>query len=95
MLCLEEMKAHLVYEEDHMPVTNMVALPYLRAWRVYRGLMQEELATLAGVTPATISRLENGAPARLGTVAKLATALGLTREELMRAQPGEDIRGAA
>jgi transcriptional regulator with XRE-family HTH domain len=78
-----------------MAATNMVSLPQLRAWRLYRGLMQEELAEKAGVTPATISRIENGAPARLGTVAKLAAALGITREHLLRAQPGEEKRGAA
>jgi len=37
-----------------------VEIPYLRAWRMWRGLSIQELAKLAGVSVTTISRLENG-----------------------------------
>lgn len=70
-------------------------LPYLRAWREWRGMSQEELSRKAEVTPATISRLENGAVARFGTIAKLATALQITREQLMRSDPSKELHGVA
>lgn len=69
---------------------NAITLPYLRAWRFRRGLLQSELATKAGVTPATISRLEQGGKVRLGTVARLAEALGISREELLHSEPKKD-----
>lgn len=64
-------------------------VPYLRAWREERALQQDELGARAGLTATTISRLEHGATARLGTIGKLATALGITREQLLRSQPTE------
>lgn len=69
-----------------------IPLPYLRAWREWRGITQDELKDLSGVTVATISHIENGAPARLDTIRRLAEALKIEREDLMRKQP-ED-RGA-
>lgn len=78
-----------------MSSTKGTPLPYLRAWREWRGMSQEELSRVAEVTAATISRLENGAVARFGTIAKLATALQITREQLMRSDPGKDMHGAA
>ena len=78
-----------------MNISKGTPLPYLRAWRERRGMSQEELSRLAEVTPATISRLENGAIARFGTIAKLATALQITREQLMRSDPGKELHEAA
>ena len=49
--------------------------PRLRYWRERRFLTQEQLAERAGVTSATISRLEQGQSARLTTLVKLAKAL--------------------
>lgn len=78
-----------------MPVTKGVKLPYLRAWREWRGISQEELKALSGVTVATISRIENGSPARFETIGKLSTALQITREQLLHTEPGKEIHGAA
>lgn len=66
-----------------------IQLPHLQAWRLWKGLLQQELAEQSGVTQATISRIENGGEARLGTIAKLAKGLGISREQLLHAQPGE------
>jgi transcriptional regulator with XRE-family HTH domain len=50
----------------------------LRALREAAELTQFELAFLAGTTPATISRLENGHRApNLATVFRLSSALGV------------------
>ncbi|MBF6589883.1 MAG: helix-turn-helix transcriptional regulator [Ktedonobacterales bacterium] len=62
-------------------------LPYLRAWRAYRVLSQRELQELSGVAKTTLIRVENGAPATTATIAKLATALNVTREQLVREDP--------
>lgn len=74
---------------------NAITLPYLRAWRIRRGLLQAELAERAKVTPATISRLETGGKVRLGTVARLAEALGVSREDLLHSEPKKDRVPAA
>jgi len=71
-----------------------VPLPHLREWREWRGLTQEELKDASGVTVATISRLENGMPARLDTVRRLAGALTIGREQLMRTHPQPGDRPA-
>jgi DNA-binding XRE family transcriptional regulator len=63
-------------------------VPYLKAWRDWRLLTQKELADKAKVSEATIVSIENGANARLITIRKLATALGITAEELAREMPG-------
>lgn len=77
-----------------------VPLPYLRAWREYRGLSQRELGQRAAITEgpraergahvggSTIARIETGAQrAKWATVGVLARALGITREQLMREEP--------
>ena len=66
-----------------------IPLPYLRRWRDRQFLTQKELAEKAGITYATISRIENGAGAKLSTIARLANALGITREQLIRTHPEE------
>jgi transcriptional regulator with XRE-family HTH domain len=65
----------------------LIPLPYLRAWRAWRALSQRELEEMSGVAKSTIIRIENGAPATTGTIAKLSKALDLTREQLMREDP--------
>jgi transcriptional regulator with XRE-family HTH domain len=64
-------------------------LPSLRHLRVQRALHQEELANMAGVSMATLWRIETGRPATLDTVRKLADALGVSPAELQRQPPAE------
>jgi transcriptional regulator with XRE-family HTH domain len=78
-----------------MPAAKGLTVPHLRGWRLYKGLEQEELGRLAGVTPTTISRLENGATARIGTIRRLAEALKIDREELLHSKAPEGERPAA
>lgn len=58
-------------------VTDSPTRPTLRDLRKALGLTQDELASAAGVTRATVNRLENGRPASIEfeTVRQLATAL--------------------
>lgn len=73
-----------------------VGLEHLRTWRVWKGLSQAELATLAGVAKATITNLETGkTTANFATVGKVAKALDLTREQLLHEEPGEAKRAGA
>ncbi len=71
--------------EDQKQYRNRsIPLPHLRELRRSRGLSQKELGELAGVSSGTVYRLENGLRgAYLGTVRKLAVALGVTPEELL------------
>jgi transcriptional regulator with XRE-family HTH domain len=57
---------------------------YLREWRRYRALSQADLARQAGVTEATISRLEqaNAPLPRPSTIRKLAAILAVAPHEL-------------
>jgi transcriptional regulator with XRE-family HTH domain len=59
----------------------------LRAWRRVRLLSMRDLASLSGVALSTIARIEAGHPVRPSTLRKLATALGVSGEELL-AGPG-------
>ncbi len=77
-----------------MPAQKGFQVPYLRAWREERALQQDELGKLAGLTATTVSRLEHGATARLSTIGKLAKALGVTREQLLRSLPEQKERAA-
>jgi len=40
-------------------------------------MSKAELARKAGISPLTVDRIENGMPARMGTMRKLVLALGL------------------
>jgi DNA-binding XRE family transcriptional regulator len=63
-------------------------LPYLRAWRLQRGLTMNGLAAIAGVSKATIGTLENMRhQAKLDTVRKLARALKTSPALLASAGP--------
>ncbi|MGI8485114.1 MAG: helix-turn-helix domain-containing protein [Thermomicrobiales bacterium] len=56
----------------------------LRTARLRRVLTQSELASLVGMTPASISRIETGATkARISTVRKIAIALDVDPTELL------------
>jgi transcriptional regulator with XRE-family HTH domain len=75
-------------EEKENPMA--VSLPYLKAWRQYKLMSQTELRDRSGVTVSSISVLENGkSQANTRTVGKLAEALGITREQLVRERPPE------
>jgi transcriptional regulator with XRE-family HTH domain len=65
-----------------MPMTILVKNKLRRA-RLDKPMTQEELSQKSGVTEATISRLESGSAARISTVKKLATALGVQPAELI------------
>ena len=53
--------------------------------RKSRGVSQHELAAMVGMTAATISRLERGCTdARIGTAVKLASALDIKVELLIK-----------
>ena len=55
----------------------------LRAWREYLGFTQKEVADRAGITQAALSQMENGdQKMRKATREKLATAIGLTPEQM-------------
>ena len=57
---------------------------FLREWRRYRALSQANLAQKAGITEATISRLEQPGhpPPRPSTIRKLADAMEIAPHEL-------------
>ena len=59
-------------------------LPRLPALREERFLSQMELAKRAGLARSTLARIEGGEAARLGTIRRLAEALGVTPAELVR-----------
>ena len=53
-----------------------------KAWREYLGLSQEEVATRLGVSQAALSKTENAKRPRAETLARLARALGIRKEQL-------------
>ncbi|HXI16351.1 MAG TPA: helix-turn-helix transcriptional regulator [Chloroflexota bacterium] len=66
--------------------TRGTPLPRLRMLRIGALMTQEQLAAKARMSRNTVARIENdGKPAELSTVRKLADALGVTAAELMRA----------
>jgi ribosome-binding protein aMBF1 (putative translation factor) len=80
--------------EDHKkqrrpPIRTGFSLTYLRAWREWRVMSQAELARRAKVSKVTVARIEGGQPAVYQTVEKLAKALDVTREQLVRREPSE------
>lgn len=75
------------------PVATADTLPYvvkltrLRLVRERQALSQKELAAKAGVSPVTISRVENGVDdPQPSTIRKLAKALGVKPADLMDTQ---------
>jgi transcriptional regulator with XRE-family HTH domain len=56
----------------------------LRRQRLANGLSQEQLAAKTGLHPSEVSRLERAVrEPRLGTIAKLADALGVSAAKLV------------
>lgn len=64
----------------------------LREFRESQGLMQRELAQLAGTSEFTVMRAENGVSIRPNTARKLANALGLSVADLMEDPPVPKVR---
>lgn len=61
-------------------------LPNLRSVRLRRLLTQRELAKSAGLTTASVSRIETGTTkARISTVRRLAKALDVDPDDLLAA----------
>ena len=54
----------------------------MAAWRTHLRLTQAEVAARAGMTQAAYAQIESAQRPRKATLAKLATALGLTVEQL-------------
>ena len=69
------------------PRRTLVALPGVRTWRIRRMLLQRQLAEAAGIDIRSLQRIEAGGLAGLETAAKLADALGVDADELLRQQP--------
>ncbi len=62
----------------------MPAVPGLRQIREDRFLSQKDVAELTGLARSTIAEIETGKrPARFSTIKKLATALGVTPNDLV------------
>lgn len=58
-------------------------LSTIAAWRIYKGLSQQELADLIGVKQPTMANMEKpGTKPQLKTLKKVAAALGITVEHL-------------
>jgi DNA-binding XRE family transcriptional regulator len=53
-----------------------------RAWRVYLGLTQKEVAKRAGISQSALSQIEKAENSRSATLEKLAKAMGLTISQL-------------
>lgn len=70
-----------------MPRTVLVKAPGLRYWRLERGYTQPELASLAGTTRNTVTRLEAGRDTRPNMLRKLAAVLDVEAGDLMRQPP--------
>ena len=58
-------------------------LPHLRATRERRLVSQSDLAIAARISVATISRIEQGNDAAMGTIRKIADALDVQPADLM------------
>lgn len=54
----------------------------LKAWRIYKGMTQKEVAEKAGITQAALSQMEKSENPRNSTLEKLAKALELDPEQL-------------
>jgi transcriptional regulator with XRE-family HTH domain len=70
--------------------SRVVRLTRLRKWRERKAFSQQELAERAHITRAALSRIESGAAEpHPRTIRKLAQALGVQPEDLMRIEDFE------
>lgn len=58
----------------------------IKKYRAKRGISQDKLSKLAGITLHTITKIESGAThdPRIETVKKIADALGVSIDDLMK-----------
>lgn len=88
--------AKTVVGEDEEIVLTMehvrgVELPFLRAWRMRMAMSQGELVQRTGLARSTVARAETGKEiVSFPNIRKLATALSITPEQLMRIDPDAD-----
>ncbi len=73
---------------------NGIQVPNLRAWRLWAGLSQDELAAQAGVHKITLQDIERGTLAQFSTVGRLSRALGIERIRLLHGLPEPDMVSA-
>jgi DNA-binding XRE family transcriptional regulator len=64
--------------------TSMAVRNNLKQLREEKLMSKSELARLAGVAPATIERIENGAECRMETKRKIILALGFALSEKLK-----------
>jgi DNA-binding XRE family transcriptional regulator len=89
---LDDFKARLVSENalvDYLPAELVERLiggeSPVRIWREHRGLSAQALARTAKLTPSYVSEIETGRkPGSLNAMAKIARALGVSLEDLVR-----------
>lgn len=65
----------------------------IRAARLARGLSTRELADLAGVSNGVANKVERGLPVRLGSLRKVAAALGLGVDSTVELVPQDQAEG--
>jgi transcriptional regulator with XRE-family HTH domain len=72
-----------------MPRPTLVKLPSLAHWRIRRGLSQRALGEQAGTSRVNVGRIETGGETRPSMARRLAEALGVQVDDLLR-QPPDD-----
>ncbi len=84
----ERSKKAMESEEELIPgnVVNAILAGEkpLKVWRKYRGMTQQQLADMAGITKAYLSQIETGK--RIGTtdvLTNIAKSLGLTLDDIL------------
>ena len=64
---------NLAFDQDWSP---------MRAWREHLGLTQAEVAARTNMTQGAYAQMENSVKPRRATLKKIATAMGITTEQL-------------
>lgn len=67
-----------------------IPVPYLTSWRFAKQLTQAALAEKANLTSRTVGMIERGGNASFATTRKLADALGISAELLLKVNPDTD-----
>lgn len=72
-------------------MTEELGKTFIRAWRLYRGMNQEQLADAIGVTTASLSRIETGKqPYNQRQIELIAKALNCKEGDLLSKDPTEE-----
>ncbi|MDO4585514.1 MAG: helix-turn-helix transcriptional regulator [Planctomycetia bacterium] len=74
----EKVSIPLDVAEKHL----LEGVPLIRAWRIYLGKTQKELAAAIGVSQSAWSQMENSEKNHAETLEKIAVALGIQPEQL-------------